>query len=647
MQTYTIRVPDGRTVKIRADSPEVATADAEAWAKANPRRNGMDMARGFQAGLARGAIAPMIATSPVGLLAQGADTISRFMGGNGVPTPEGLARSLAGGNYQPTTREGRAARAAGDLLPALAVPGGVIPRAVSYLAPLAGGEVVAEIATRLGVNEEAGRITGQLAGGVGSTLRRADPPRLAQSRPPAAAQTKAPPRITRQERQAARVEQSAIKKLQRRARQLPDAVRGRVAEYQGAAIEPALVDVLDESGRAFVRAAASRQTPARETAQNFARDRGLNLPDRMGKQARRIMSDDPRTPKEIAEALAQQRSQAAQQAMAPIRGQLVEIGQEGRNALQSGVGRSAIADAAMRERDPQVAAMLRALADDPNAPMTVGMADRISRVLGSKAQAAFRSGDNDLGLTFKKLSDLVRGPARESVPQYGAMLSQYGDDSRIMGYAEKGEDFLKRNTDEFAASLRGAAPEELALARATGRRAIESAAGESTAAAPGVARRLAYAPEQQARNRALLGNEDATRLQDAMRLEEQLVQNARFIAPNTGSQTFGRAADALDASGAFDVAKKVMRRDWFGIADNWLRSRGLSNAEAQRIVEMATDPAQLAQALQLLERRLGPQAVAEFVSLSRQGLLTQTALPLSAHGAPLSSASTPPRREQR
>lgn len=410
-----------------------------------------------------------------------------------------------------------------------------------------------------------------------------------------------------------------------------DDLRQRAQNFLANDVQPTLVDVVDESGRGVIRSAASRMTPGREVAQQFADQRALNLPDRMSRQARRTMSPDPRTPRVIAEDLGQRRATRAEQQFGAVRGEPIAPPPEMVQALRSDDGIAAIAEAARRERNPDVKRALLSLSteilDNPgNAGITVGMADRISRVLLGRANAAARSGDNDLAATLGNLGRDVRGAARTQSPGYGQALDEFGAQSRLMDTAERGEDFLKRQTDEFAADLRGLSPEELALPRATGRRAIERAAGENIGTAPGVARRIATAPEQRARNRALLGEEAAARLEGGMAAEERAVRNAWDIAPRSGSQTDLRAADSNTVDAAFlglDAATGgkagVMRA-----AVDWLKAKGgMPDAAAEDLVMIATDPARLEEAIAILEQRLGGRQGAEIFVNSVRGALAR------------------------
>ena len=86
----------------------------------------------------------------------------------------------------------------------------------------------------------------------------------------------------------------------------PDAgvLAQRADERAAQGLETTFVDLMDEGQRGLGRALATRQTPARQAVRELAEGRAERLPDRMAMQARRTMSDDPRSPAEIRDQLA-------------------------------------------------------------------------------------------------------------------------------------------------------------------------------------------------------------------------------------------------------------------------------------------------------------------------------------------------------
>lgn len=415
----------------------------------------------------------------------------------------------------------------------------------------------------------------------------------------------------------------AVRRLSREAGSSAPAMRARAADFRAAGIAPTLTDAADEAGRGVVRAAATRMTPGRQVARDFAERRALDLPDRIGGQARRTMSADPRTPQQIADEIATRRSTRANRQFGEVRGEPVAPTDDMVRALRTDHARDAIREAARRERDPDVRAALNQLQaaamDDPAAvKMTIGMADRVSRVLNGRAQAAVRAGDNDLAATLGGLGRDIRTPARAN-PGYAQALEDFETDSRLQEATGLGEDLMRRNTDEFVSGARALSPEERAVALASGRRAVERAAGESVGAAPGVARRLATAPEQRARNAALMGDDAAAQFENGVALEERAVQNATDISPRSGSRTSINNQDAERLAGAAKAIGQVAQGDVVGFGIDWLRSRGMSDREAQALVEIATDPNRLNDALRIIESRFGTAGTEDFVrAVTRQ-----------------------------
>jgi hypothetical protein len=418
-----------------------------------------DIARGAVAGLRQG-MASMVdmaaANTPFGQL--GRMSPSNPLGMPTLTNPIGTlaTRYAARDNYAPQTTAGKYAKATGAMIPNALAPGGLVRRAASVVLPGVAGEGARQAAEGMGGNalaQGAAQLAGNVVGGGVAAARVARQPATAAKPMP---------------------------------RQNANELAARAAEYRAAGINPALVDVVDDAGRGAVRAAASRMTPARQKATDFQDARALDLPSRMGRQARRVMSQDARTPDQIRAEMAQRRSTRADAAFGAVRRDEVQLAPEGVEALRTDYGRAALREAARRERDPDTRAALNRLADAaldaPSTPITVGMADRVSRVLLGQAQEAARRGDNDLATTLGGLGRSIRSPTAQASPGYRQALDDFGADTRLQEAAEVGEDLLSPNTDEFAARAANLSDEERALALAAGRRAIERKAGENVGA---------------------------------------------------------------------------------------------------------------------------------------------------------------------
>jgi hypothetical protein len=421
----------------------------------------------------------------------------------------------------------------------------------------------------------------------------------------------APPRVASTKRIPVPPEVKAFKG------QDPAAMRARVAEFRAAGIDPAMVDVVDDAGRGMVRATASRPTPARQATTDFRDARALDLPDRIGAQARKIVSSDPRNPVQIRDEIAARRSAEADQLFGAVRNERFTLADDAVAALRSQDGRDAIRQAAkdaLNSLDPadrNIANELNRLADTVlDAPgiaeMNVGMAQAISKSLLDGAEVANRAGRGNSARLLGNLGRAVRNNARQSVPGYDDALRRFADDSRLIDATELGSMAIRGNADEFGKAVSGVGQDEISVARAVMRREIERAAGENISAAPNVARRLAFAPEQRARNRYLLGPDDAGTLQNNLALEERIVRNANDVAPRIGSQTFDKAQDAERVAGVLGSIQKFSRGDVVGLAMDRLRTLGVRDDIAQAITEMAINPARTDDALQALEQLRGP-----------------------------------------
>lgn len=609
-----IQLPNGKTVQIDTDDPKAAAAAGRRiWAQERPRSTGEDVGTGLLTGIGKGV---------TGLLQAGGEAASNVLGispltnalelgaiGAGLlsgksPAEAGLTRGgllntrrsspvaglisrvdqAAGLNYQPQTRAGKYAKAIGANAPAALVPGGAATRVANVILPAVTSEAAGQGAEALGASEDVAdvaRVAGGIAGGLGASVR-------AGRKPPTSA-------IPRQD-------------LGR--------VRQRLQDYRAAGIEPTAVDLVDDSGRGVIRAAASRMTPGRQTATDYADDVALALPDRIGVQARRIVSDDRRTPQQVIDELVDTQAATARTNYAGPYAEQVNLTDDVIDALGGTDGQAAVQRAlrgAEARRDNDLADELRqlqtALRDPANPVSTLSGAalDRIQIAMRERGQSMVQRNarDNASGLEGRR-ADI--NAALDQAPGLSEARGAFRDQQRNIEAAEAADGFLRPGSaDAFAATVGQAS--DLAPARAVAARAIEQAAGENPSAAPGVARRLANAPEQQARNAALLGQDDALRLQDAMRLEAMRVRNAQDIAPRFGSQTQNKLADAAQ------LGRSVMRQDWVGIGIDWLRSHGMNDAQAQRLIEAALDPARVDEVVEAL----GPAQADRLLRLTRAG----------------------------
>jgi hypothetical protein len=172
-------------------------------------------------------------------------------------------------------------------------------------------------------------------------------------------------------------------------------------------------------------------------------------------------------------------------------------------------------------------------------------------------------------------------------------------------------DLMSRQSYDFqdAVPPRPTNPSEAEAIRIRARDAVvDRATSGSGAQAMATARQLSRGTAQRQRNRALLGEEGAAQLERAMENEVRRVVNTQYIDPRTGSPTAGRLEDNSAVREFLDVGADVMGSGKTGLiraARSWLRSAGIKNVDAERLVRdaISEDPARIRQAIDYLARR--------------------------------------------
>jgi hypothetical protein len=473
--------------------------------------------------------------------------------------------------------------------------------------------------------------------------------------PPAAPPAAAPPAGTGG---LSPVEASAIKKFVKVARPDINAITGRAAAYNDAGIAPTLVDTTGRRGQGIVQALASRPTPAQDAVERFYEQRQIALPSRMGAQARDIVSSDPRTPEQINQDVVDARSARARMDFEPVRPQMIDVTPQMQNALVSPYGISAINDAMKRTVDPTEREALRLLYEHirpgqdgvatgslDGAKISIGQAQDISKALFDGAGAAPDQGKQT---AMRQFGLDLRNGAKMQSPDYEEALRRFSDASTLAEAPAIGRAGISRPADTFDGDLErlrgvpspvdstgapildanGAAFDPVSLAKPGFRRAIEAAAGEGgPGTAMSTAWKLADAPEQQQRNLALLGEPDALRLQNAMRMERAAVTNAYRTSPGTGSLTAlrtGNAAattgDVMESAGAAAAAAhgNAMPAGALALKTYLKHSNAFSDEEAEALAHLAIDPTRHDAAVAAIASRIGDQAAENLRPMMQQ-----------------------------
>lgn len=441
-------------------------------------------------------------------------------------------------------------------------------------------------------------------------------------------------------------EQAAVDVMAARVPQSPSQMRAKAQEFRDTGHDPTLVNVVDESGRGFVAGMARRQGPGREIAQREYDARRLSMPERIDRNMQaaidRSTSNAPaqtalqaelrRPVDEVVSDLTEKRGADIEAAMQPIRNQPVELTPDLLAALDTADGRRAISRAMRTVSDPETLAQMRSLPElvkslrgiDPRMPpqvraqvvdqllkqhggLTVDVADRLARKFNTLAE----KGDTDAARILKKFGRDFRDAAKASSPEYRAAMDQYAATSKSMEAIDTGGEFVGTgNADDFARraqNLDGTSPQpgvpsDRQRAMQGARRAVQRAAGENISTAPSVARKIAVSPEQSIRTNALFGPQNAEQLERAMGVTERDLRDFARIAPNTGSATAMNLGDDAAAAGALQAMGHAMSGNKVQAALALMRSIGVRDQDAARIVQMAVDPAQTDNLIDLLER---------------------------------------------
>ncbi|MDM8352903.1 hypothetical protein [Brevundimonas diminuta] len=383
-----------------------------------------------------------------------------------------------------------------------------------------------------------------------------------------------------------------------------DDVEAQVAQFRAQGVEPTFADAGGSNVQSRVRVAATRQTPGRERAEQFAAGRRQDVQEYTAGLGERV-SPIQATPTELDEGLAAYQREASRSAFDAVRGERISLDPDSVMALRGEQGRSAIRDAARAfgsSVDPDernIAAELNRLADavidEPNVQITVGAADLMSRYLQ-------KAGGTDMNLrrVFGGAGRAIRQNARNQVGGYDEALKGYAQRAALSDAASAGEAFVgnRGHARDYVNAVQAMSEPQRAIAAAAGRAGVERAA-ETPAGAARFLDAAANARGQRQRAAALLGEEGAASLREGAVIGRRLMTTAQNVNPRAGSNTFLNASDGEAPSGLGNLA----RGRPFSAAIDFIRSTGISDEMAENVVEMALDPSQTDELIAILRTR--------------------------------------------
>lgn len=212
--------------------------------------------------------------------------------------------------------------------------------------------------------------------------------------------------------------------------------------------------------------------------------------------------------------------------------------------------------------------------------ISAGALDYIRRALRDAGDEAARAGRGGLG---KALGDRSRDveSALMDVPGFDEARSTYRGHSQRLDALDEGGRVLNEVPDDFAATFERLPTEEGGIGA---RQAIEEAVGRPQEGATGVLNRIATSTNTGRNLETLFGPEEAARYRDAIGNEIDRVANARFVSPNSGSQTAPRLQD----EGLIDlppVSKTAIAK---ALLDKLRRGATLTDGEREALLELGT-----------------------------------------------------------
>lgn len=233
------------------------------------------------------------------------------------------------------------------------------------------------------------------------------------------------------------------------------------------------------------------------------------------------------------------------------------------------------------------AAKVQAALRAQNPDVTAGDLDRVRIALGNMGRQRLQNPetrDIAAGL-FGRQAQLSE--ALDGVPQLAEARGAYKAAQANIDAIDHGATGLNAAPDEFAAGLAGAAPEARAAAGVGYRQTLADAIGNPAEGSTGILNRVSTSTNQ-GRNLAETFGQDAA---DTYRggltdLRDQL-GNARYVSPDTGSQTAGRLVDT-EAASRLPTWKP---HELVGLAINKImRGVTLTDAERAAIAQIGLSP---------------------------------------------------------
>ncbi len=368
-----------------------------------------------------------------------------------------------------------------------------------------------------------------------------------------------------------------------------DAIRAAQSEWLKSGVSPTLLDLVSVNGggqntRALLRGAAM-EGAGRDTAARYNSRVAADLQDNAIGLTERLTPNEARSATALSKDLDLERSVTADRLYPAFKGDEVAVTEDIAGALSGVTGQRALSKAraiADVNRDQAALAEIDGLIRGESSSVSAGTLDLIRRGLRDAGQKALVAQDRTLGAgMMSRADDLASGIEAQS-PGFNAARNAFRDTSQQIDAIDVGRTGLNARPDEFASTI-GALPENaLDPARVGYRQALTDAIGNPTEGATGTLNRIGTSTNQGRNLATAFGDEPAELYRSGVSNLVDQLNNARFINPNTGSQTAGRAADeSLVAMPSIRPENIIL-----GLINKVRRGATLTDQERQALIEL-------------------------------------------------------------
>lgn len=322
-------------------------------------------------------------------------------------------------------------------------------------------------------------------------------------------------------------------------------------EWQESGVTPNLVDLAPRGGQTqrLLRGAAVRSGPATTAAEGYLDRVAGGLQDNAINLTRRL-TPDRRSGDEVVDALREGRTaQAEADYTGPYR-EAIRVDEGLMSALADEPGRAALRRAraaAVTRRDyTQVEEIDALLSDTPPEYVSAGTIDRARIAMAGRGRNLMNGASarpDVAGGLFGRAADI--DSALDTVPALQPARETYRRFSDGIEGVQIGQAVRSADPDVLTAQLAGRDGARY-TAPVGAARSLETAIGAPAEGATGILNRIATSPNMTRNLGSIFGQADANRYQGGIDNLTSQLNNARFMASSTGSQSIGRAADMVD-----------------------------------------------------------------------------------------------------